>query len=64
MAQFVVVVQILIAQRDPKHPLPDQGRDLVLDQFRAPHVVKERCLPIHYSDRTIRRAQKQRSHPT
>jgi hypothetical protein len=33
----------------------------VLDQFRAPHVVKARCQPIHHSDRTIRRAQKQHS---
>jgi hypothetical protein len=61
MAQFVVVVEILIAKRNPEHPLADQRRDLVLDQFRAPHVVKARCQPIHHSDRTIRRAQKQRS---
>jgi len=61
MAQFVVVVQILIAQRDPKHPLADQSRDPVLDQVGAPHVVKARGKPIHHSDRTIRRAQQQRS---
>ena len=36
MAQFVVVVEILIAKRNPEHPLADQRRDLVLDQFRAP----------------------------
>ena len=60
-AQFVVVVEILIAKRNPEHPLADQRRDLVLDQLRAPHVVKARCQPIHHSDRPIRRAQKQRS---
>src|SRR5438132_9465790 len=61
VTQFVVIVQILIAKRDPEHPLADQGRDLVLDQFRTPHVVKARCEPIHHLDRSIRRAQKQRS---
>jgi hypothetical protein len=30
--RFVVVVEILIAMRDPEHPLPDQGHDLMLDQ--------------------------------
>ena len=35
VAQFVVVVQILIAKRDPEHPLTDQRHDLVLDQFRS-----------------------------
>ena len=61
MAQFVVVVQILIAERDPEHPLADQGRDLVLDQFRTPLVVKARRKPIHHPDGAIRRAQQQRS---
>ena len=56
-----MVVQILIAKRDPEHPLSDQRHHLVLDQFRAPHVVKARCQSIHHPDRTIRRAQKQRS---
>ena len=34
VAQLVVVVEILIAERDPEHPLADQCRDLVLDQIR------------------------------
>ena len=61
MAQLVVIVEVLIAERDPEHPLADQRRDLVLDQFRAPLVVKARRKPIHQSDRTIRRSQQQRS---
>jgi hypothetical protein len=40
VAQLVVVVEILIAKRNPKHPLADQRHYLVLDQFQAPHVVK------------------------
>ena len=35
--------------------------DPVLDQVGAPHVVKARGKPIHHSDRTISRAQQQRS---
>ena len=61
MAQFVVVIEILVAERDPEHPLPDQGRDLVLDPFRTPLVVEARRKPIHHTDGSIRRAQKQRS---
>ncbi len=34
VAQLVVVVEILVAERDAEHPLADQRRDLVLDQLR------------------------------
>lgn len=59
MAQFIVVVEILIAKCDGENPLADQRCDLVLNQFRSPLVVKARRKPIHQSDRPIRRAQKQ-----
>ena len=61
MAQLVVVVEVLIAERNREHPLTHQRHDLVLDQLRAPLVVKARRKPIHHSDRTIRRSQQQRS---
>ncbi len=61
VAQLVVVVEILVAERDPKHPLTDQGRDLVLNQISPPLVVKARGKPSRHSDRAIRRSQKQRS---
>jgi hypothetical protein len=48
------VVEILIAKRNPEHPLADQRHHLVLDQFRAPHVVKARGQSIHHPDRAIR----------
>ena len=35
-----MIVQILVSKRNPEHPLPDQGRDLVLDQLRTPYIVK------------------------
>jgi len=61
VAQLVVVVEILITERDPEYPLADQCRDLVLDQILPPLVVKARGKPIHHSDRSIRGSQQQRS---
>ena len=61
MAQLVVVVQVLVAQRDPEHPLAHQRRDLMLDQILDAAVVKARGKPIHQLERTIRRPQKQRA---
>ena len=60
VTQFVVVVQILLAKRDPEHPLTDQRYDLMLDQVSPPLVVKARRKPIDHPDRSIRRSQKQR----
>ena len=36
VAQLVVVVEVLVAERDPEHPLADQRRHLMLDQLRTP----------------------------
>ncbi len=57
--QFVVVVEILVAERDPEHALTHQGRDFVLDPFMTPLVVKARRKPVHHSDRSIGRSQQQ-----
>ena len=61
MAKLVVIVQVFIAERDREHPLAHQRRNLVLDQLRAPLVVKARRKPANHSDRAICRAQQQRS---
>jgi hypothetical protein len=42
-------------------PLTEQGRDLMLDVFRTPLVMKARRKPVHHSDRSIGRSQQQRS---
>ena len=55
--QLVVVVEILVAKRDPKNPLTDKGRDLVLDPLRMPLVVKARRKPVHHSYCSIGRSQ-------
>jgi hypothetical protein len=61
VAQLLVVVEILIAQRDPEHPLSHKGHDLMLDQVRVPRVVKAPGKPVHQPDRTARRPKKQPS---
>jgi hypothetical protein len=58
--QLVVLVEILVAQRDPEHPLTDQGRDLMFDVLRTPLVVKAQRKPVHYTDRSIGRAEQER----
>jgi hypothetical protein len=60
-APQVVIVEILVAERDPEHPLTNQGHDFMLDTFLTPLVMKARRKPIHHSDRSIGRSQQQRS---
>ena len=40
MTQGVVVDQILVAQRQGEHALPDQGGQAVLDPVRRPMIDK------------------------
>jgi hypothetical protein len=58
--QFVVVVEVLIAERDAEHPLADQGHHLMLDQVLATYIVKARRKPLRHPDRPIGRSQQQR----
>ena len=56
-----MVVEILVTECDPKHPLAHQRDHLMLDQLLAPHVVKAGSKPLRQPDRAIRRPQKQRT---
>jgi hypothetical protein len=56
--QIIVVVEVFIAKRDAKHPLPDERCDLVFSQLRAPRVVKAGRKSIDQPNRTIRCIQK------
>ena len=40
--------EILITERDPKHPLTDQSHDLVLNEVRTPHIVKTAGESLHH----------------
>jgi len=59
VAQPVVIDQILIAQRQCKNPLPDQGRDRVLGQPRRAAVGKTLGKPADQPERPVRRPQQQ-----
>jgi len=61
VAQLVVVVEILVAERDPEHPLAHQRHNLMLDQVRTSLVVEACRKSIHQPDRTIRRSEKERA---
>jgi hypothetical protein len=53
VAQLVVVDQILVAQRNPNYPLPDQSRYRVLDQLRRAVVRKAAGKPLDQPDRPV-----------
>ena len=61
VAQFVVVVEVLVAKRDASHPLRHQRHDLMLDILLTASVTETRSKSGHQPDRTIGRAQQQRS---
>ena len=50
MAQLVVVDQVLVAQRDPEHTLPDQARHRVLDQIGVPVIGETAGKALDQSD--------------
>jgi hypothetical protein len=56
---MIVVVEILVAQRKPEHPLADQRADLVLDQLAIATVHEAAG---NQPDRSSRAAS--RRHPT
>ena len=60
VAQLVVVDQILVAQRNPNHPLPDQARYRVLDQLRRAVVPEAVGKPRDQPDRPVGGAEQQR----
>jgi hypothetical protein len=47
MAQLIVVVQVLVSERDPENPLADQRGDLVFDEILAPGVSEAGRKPIN-----------------
>jgi hypothetical protein len=61
MTQLIVIIKILIAERDPKHSLADQSRDLVFNEIRTPPIVRAGRESLRHADRTIGRDQQQRT---
>jgi hypothetical protein len=58
--QPVVVDQVLVTERDPDHPLADEGRHLVLDPLGGAPIVEAGGEPLDEPDRPVGGAQEQR----
>jgi hypothetical protein len=61
MAELIVVVQVVVAHRKPKHPLADQRLDLVLNQLWAARVTEAGRETIDEPDRPVSRAKQHRA---
>ena len=53
VAKCVVVVEVLIAQRQAKNPLADERRQAMLDQIAAPAILKASGEALNQPDRPI-----------
>jgi hypothetical protein len=60
-AQLVVVDQVLVTQRDGKHPLTDQRRQRMFHQVGATVVAEAAGQPLDQADRLVGRPQQQRA---
>lgn len=54
-----MVVEVLVAEREGKYPLPDQRDHRMLDVGLRSPIDEARGKPIHQPDRPIRRDQQQ-----
>ena len=57
--QIIVVVQVLVAQRDTDNPLQHHRADLVLHQFRRARIGEARSKPSRQLDHPVRLTQQQ-----
>jgi hypothetical protein len=61
MPQLVVVVQVLVSERDAEHALADQGGHLVLDPLRRPRVPEASREALDQADGPVRGPEQQRA---
>ena len=59
VSQLVMVIEVFIAQRQPKDPLTHQRGHQMLNQFRPATVHKAIRQPVHQPQRPVRVSQKQ-----
>jgi hypothetical protein len=60
VAQLIVIDQILVAERQPEHPLAHEGCHRMLDQLRGAVILKAGGKALHEMDGAIRLAKQQR----
>ena len=61
VTQLVVIVEILVAQANPEHPLADQGGHFVLDKICPAMIGETAGKTVHQLDRPVRGPQQQRA---
>jgi hypothetical protein len=61
MAQFVVIDDVFVAQRDADDPLHHQRADIMLDIGRVTRVGETGGQPVRQADYPVRRAEQQRT---
>ena len=61
MPQVIMVVEILVAERNPEHALADERRHLMLNQLRAAGIRKAGGKALDEADRPVRGAKQQRT---
>jgi hypothetical protein len=61
VAQLIVIIEVLVADRNREYPLANQGGHFMLDPVRSPFIVKARRKTINQPDRLIRCLEKQRA---
>ena len=61
VTQFVMIVEVVIAQSQAEHALADQGLDRVLEQPRIPTIRETGGHPRDQAEAAIQSPQKQRS---
>jgi hypothetical protein len=54
-----VIIDVLVAQRNPQHPLTHQGLNAVFNQFLAATIIKASGKALVQSNRPVRRPQQQ-----
>ena len=59
MAKLVVIVQVLVAERDAEHALPDERGDRVLDEPRVSRVAEASRKPPDQIEPSVGGAQQQ-----
>ena len=59
VTKLVVIVQVLVAERDAEHALPDQRGDRMLDEPRVPRVLEASGKPADQIEPSVGGAEQQ-----
>ena len=61
MAQMLMVVEVLVSERDSEHALADERRHVVLDQVRPARIHEAACKAPNQADDAVGRPEQKRA---